>query len=189
MGKALADEALRRGLEVEFISGPVPDGNLPNLRKPVIRVSSAEEMLEAAQQKFGEADIILFAAAVADFQPAEKNGEKIPKSGHPITVKLIPTPDIAATLCKNKRSDQIAVGFALQTHDGEANARRKLISKHLNGILLNTPATLGAETGTFTWISRSPLPSNDLRTELWGFINKVTCSHQLFEWLVRDPDK
>jgi phosphopantothenoylcysteine decarboxylase/phosphopantothenate--cysteine ligase len=69
MGKALAEEAVFQGLEVDFISGPVPDVNLPNIGKPITHVTGAEEMLAAAQAKFAEADIILFAAAVADFQP------------------------------------------------------------------------------------------------------------------------
>ena len=79
MGKVLAEEAIRRGLEVEFISGPVPDGNLPE-HAHITRVTSAEEMLSAAQKKFGFADIIIFAAAVADYQPTKnrvKNFRKL----------------------------------------------------------------------------------------------------------------
>ena len=192
MGKALAEEALRRGLDVEFISGPVPEGNLPNVdavspphpdrkenavrtpRLHIQKVTSAEEMLAAAREKFGFADIIIFAAAVADFQPLEKSNEKFPKTGTNITIKLKPTPDIAATLCADKRKDQIAIGFALQTHDGEAKAREKLISKNLDGIVLNTPATLGGSSGLFTWI-------DEQRLENWGSLDKAECAKRILD--------
>jgi phosphopantothenoylcysteine decarboxylase/phosphopantothenate--cysteine ligase len=174
MGKALAEEALKRGMEVEFISGPVPEANLPNIGKKIVRATSADEMLAAAQEKFASADVIIFAAAVADFQPLEKLAEKFPKVGNNITIELKPTPDIAATLCANKRKNQVAIGFALQTHDGEAKAREKLISKNLDGIVLNTPATLGAESGFFTWIDKQGL-------ENWGSLDKTECAKSIFD--------
>ena len=172
MGKALAEEALNRGMKVEFISGPVPKENLPTTGNPIVRITSAEEMLAAAKEKFASADIIIFAAAVADFQPLEKSDEKVPKLGNNISIELKPTPDIAATLCANKRKDQIAIGFALQTHDGEAKAREKLVSKNLDGIVLNTPATLGAESGLFTWIDFQGLES-------WGSLDKAECAKRI----------
>lgn len=172
MGKALAEEAQRRGHEIFFISGPAPEENLPPC--VVQRVTSAEEMLAAAQAKFLDADIIIFAAAVADFQPLEQSAEKGPKTTGNITLELKPTPDIAATLCANKRDNQIAVGFALQTHDGEEKARAKLAKKNLNGIVLNTPATLGAATGLFTWISTDGIDD-------WGSIGKTDCAHKIFD--------
>ncbi|MBL7016367.1 MAG: phosphopantothenoylcysteine decarboxylase [Kiritimatiellales bacterium] len=175
MGKALAEEAVFQGLEVDFISGPVPDANLPSIGK-IIRVTGAEEMLSAARAKFAEADIIIFAAAVADFQPLEKSDEKFPKVGKNISIELRPTPDIAATLCADKRDDQIAIGFALQTHDGEAKAREKLAKKNLDGIVLNTPATLGAENGLFTWIDFQTL-------EKWGRLTKTECAKRIFSAL------
>lgn len=181
MGKALAEEALKRGMEVEFITGPVPPENLPGEARPegtrraihITRVTSAEEMLTAAKEKFGSANIIIFAAAVADYQPAAKSAEKLPKAGKNLTIELKPTPDIAATLCASKRKDQTAIGFALQTHDGETKAREKLISKNLDGIVLNTPATLGAESGLFTWIDKQGL-------ETWGSLGKAECAGKVF---------
>ena len=139
-------------------------------------------MLAAAQAKFSEADIIIFAAAVADFQPLEKSDEKFPKDGlssealakeePDLFLKLKPTPDIAAALCADKRENQIAIGFALQTHAGEAKAKEKLSKKNLDGIVLNTPATLGAESGRFTWI--------DLQTlENWGPLDKAECARRI----------
>ena len=188
MGKALAEEAIRRGMAVDFISGPVPDCNLPQcgsgipaaseaagsrFHLKIKKVVSAEEMLSAARKKFAAADIIIFAAAVADYQPAKKSAEKLPKVGNNITMELKPTPDIAATLCADKRQDQVAIGFALQTHDGEAKAREKLISKNLDGIVLNTPATLGAKFGLFTWIDFQGF-------ENWGSLDKADCASRIF---------
>ena len=203
MGKALAEEALKRGMEVEFISGPVPEENLPQCGSGIpaaghaagsrvhpetaLRIQnvvSTEEMLAAARKKFAAADVIIFAAAVADFQPLEKSNEKFQKTGTNITIELKPTPDIAATLCANKRKDQIAIGFALQTHDGEAKAREKLVSKNLDGIVLNTPATLGAENGIFTWINFQGLPAACSRKrvtrENWGSLDKAECAKRIF---------
>ena len=176
MGKALAEEALQRGMEVEFISGPVSPENLPG-KAHITRVTSAEEMLAATRKKFGFADLIIFAAAVADFQPLEKSAEKFPKVGTNISIELKPTPDIAATLCANKRKDQVAIGFALQTHDGETKAREKLVSKNLDGIVLNTPATLGGSSGLFTWIDVQGL-------ENWGSLTKAVCAKQIFDQIL-----
>lgn len=217
MGKALAEEALKRGMEVDFISGPVPEANLPNVdatpashpaskenatrasRLHVEKVTSADEMLAAAQEKFSSADIIIFAAAVADFQPLEKSDEKVPKFGKNLTIELKPTPDIAATLCANKRKDQIAIGFALQTHDGEAKAREKLVSKNLDGIVLNTPATLGAESGLFTWIDfhstngreagAKRQQQNEVKRqtlENWGPLGKADCARRIVDHAIRE---
>jgi len=200
MGKALAEEALSRDLDVEMISGPVPEANLPNVdasspsnssskenatrtsRLHIKNITSAEEMLAAAQAKFAEADIILFAAAVADFQPLGKSDKKVSKvglssealakEGKNLTLELKATPDIAATLCANKRDDQVSIGFALQTHDGEAKAKEKLEKKNLDGIVLNTPATLGAETGLFTWI-------NSDGVDAWGTLTKADCAKRI----------
>ena len=190
MGKALAEEAIGRGMDVEFITGPVPDRNLPvnpalashyiddcflpkERRLNIRKVVSAEEMLSAAKETFAAADLIVFAAAVADYQPEETLSKKLPKTGGNISLELKPTPDIAATLCAKKRGDQIAVGFALQTHDGETKAKEKLSKKNLDGIILNTPATLGAENGLFTWI-------HPTGTEEWGSLEKSKCAQKIF---------
>ncbi len=193
MGKALAEEALRRGFEVAFISGPVSEANLPKSGsgipaagraagsrahpEPHLRIqkiTSAEEMLAAARDQFSEADVIIFAAAVADFQPLKKSSEKGPKTSGNITLELKPTPDIAATLCADKRTGQTAIGFALQTHDGVTRAKEKLAKKNLNGIILNTPATLGAENGLFTWIDNQG--SDD-----WGSLDKAECARRILD--------
>lgn len=181
MGKALADEAIARGYDVDFVTGPVAESNLPGLpEEDVHRVTSAEEMLAAAQKQMDVADIIIFAAAVADYAPAEKLHEKIPKSSDELVLRLRPTPDIAQTLCAGKRPGQAAIGFALQTHDGQRNARRKLAGKNLDGIVLNTPASLGADQGSFSFLASD---ADDFET--WGEIDKPQCARHIFNAVER----
>lgn len=177
MGKALAEEAVRRGFQVDFVTGPVHPTDLPE-NVTLHQVTSAKEMLETSAPLFKSAKLIIFAAAVADYTPSEYFEEKLPKHTEPFTIKLKPTPDIAATLCAGKRSNQVAVGFALQTSDGEAHARRKLAAKKLDAIILNDTRSLGAGTGTF-----SLLPAGNETFENWGEITKTDCARRLFDTL------
>lgn len=180
MGKAIAEEAAARGYEVTFISGPVPAAHLPDLgsQGKMIHVTGAGEMLAAALHSFEESDAAVFAAAVADYAPVEMKPEKMAKSDDDLVIRLQATPDIAQTLCAGKRADQTAIGFALQTSCGEANARRKLETKNLDGIVLNTPATLGADSGTFSFLSRKTEAF-----EQWGTINKASCAEKILQAL------
>ncbi|MDF7800739.1 phosphopantothenoylcysteine decarboxylase [Pontiellaceae bacterium B1224] len=180
MGKAIAEEAIRLQYEVQFVTGPVAAPHLPDLGNAgsIHPVISAAEMLQAAAGLFQSADVIIFAAAVADYTPVEKKTEKMAKSSDDLILKLKATADIAKTLCADKTPDQIAIGFALQTSEGEANARRKLESKKLDGIVLNTPATLGAQTGTFSFLA---LEKGQF--EHWGCIGKSACASRIFQAL------
>ncbi|QBG47074.1 phosphopantothenoylcysteine decarboxylase [Verrucomicrobia bacterium S94] len=180
MGKALAEEARRRNYRITYISGPVAPANLPELGTSgrIIQITEAEEMLAAAQEHFQTADAVIFAAAVADYTPAEKKTEKMAKSEEELVLHLRPTPDIAKTLCTSKSRNQIAIGFALQTTEGEKNARRKLKSKNLDGIVLNTPATLGADSGSFSFLSAA-----SSGFEPWGKISKAECAEHILRAL------
>ena len=180
MGKALAEEARARGFEIDFVSGPVASANLPTLGESGVShpVVSAEAMLAKAGELFPSADVIIFAAAVADYAPDEKKPEKMAKSEAGLTLKLKATPDIAKTLCAAKRPDQIAIGFALQTADGEANARRKLQAKKLDGIVLNTPTSLGARDGDFSFLAAAAKGFDH-----WGRIEKRECARRIFQSL------
>ncbi len=179
MGKALAEEALRLGYAVDFISGPVAEENLPQTAA-LHRVVSAADMLNKAGELFSAADLIIFAAAVADYTPATKKTEKMAKSEDDLTLRLKATADIAQTLCAHKGSKQTAIGFALQTADGEAHARRKLERKNLDGIVLNTPATLGAADGNFSFLA-----AGSDRFESWGRVDKTECARRIFQQLQR----
>lgn len=155
MGIALAEEAAKRGAEVTLILGPTAlrPHVLPNLR--VVDVTSALEMHDAAVRLFPESNVAILCAAVADFRVAKPETEKIKRAGKgSMTLELVENPDIAATLGERKRANQTLVGFALETSDEEENALRKLESKHLDMILLNslrtTDGLFGSDTNVVT---------------------------------------
>ena len=143
MGYALARTARRRGAEVTLVSGPT------NLPAPpgvsLIPVQTAAEMAEAVQEHALAAHIIIKAAAVADFRPNKISSLKIKKSTAELELKLEPTQDILATLGKERRSDQVLVGFAAESNNHETEGRRKLEAKHADMIVVND--ILGKQTG------------------------------------------
>ncbi len=147
MGYALAEAAAERGGTVVLVSGPT------TLAAPVgverIEVESAEAM-HAAAMEHADADLVVMAAAVADYTPAEPSDRKVKKGEGDLTIRLRRTPDILAVLGAQKRSGQTLVGFALETHDGRANAAAKLDRKNLDWIVLNHAGEPGAGFGTGT---------------------------------------
>ena len=157
MGVALASAAWRRGANVTLIAGPlevpVPVG--PTL----VRVESTEEMANAVQRAVANADVLVMAAAPADFRAAEVAGAKLKKGIAAHTIELAPTTDILRESAPSMRAGSVRVGFALETHDGIANARHKLESKSLDLIVLNdaleSDAGVGVDTNRVTIISRS----------------------------------
>ena len=155
MGVAIAEEFASRGSDVTLILGP--DSILPkDERIQIERIVSADEMLKACVSHFSTSDITVLAAAVADYKPAQVASQKIKKSDEKMTIDLVRTPDIAASLGKQKRGDQILVGFALETQDGEENAMDKLLKKNMDMIVLNNPkddgAAFGHETNKVTFL-------------------------------------
>ena len=138
MGYALAEECAERGAEVLLISGPVQlQAKNPQIKR--IDVESAEEMYNAVMEVASGTDIQILCAAVADYTPAQKAEEKIKreKTGD-LSLELKPTKDIAAALGKQKRDDQIMVGFALETTNEEENAKEKCARKNFDFIVLNS---------------------------------------------------
>ncbi len=144
MGYALAEELAMRGAHIVLVSGPVNQTSKhPNIQ--TIKVTSANEMLDACQMHFLDCDAAIMAAAVADYQPAYVMDRKLKKSesDKALQIKLIPTPDILACLGKIKQK-QVLVGFALETDNEEDNALQKLKSKNLDFIVLNSLNDQGA---------------------------------------------
>lgn len=143
MGIALAEESLRRGLPTTFIHGPIaynpPAGSVSHA------VVSAEQMLQACRTVWAEHDLLIMAAAVADYRPAQVSGTKLKKNARELVLRLVPTTDILADLAVRRRLDQVVIGFALEDSDGRARAEDKLRRKNLDGIVLNDPSALGAE--------------------------------------------
>lgn len=143
MGYALAECCAERGAEVTLISGPVSiTAKHPNIR--TISVESAEEMYQAATSEFASSDAAILCAAVADFTPETKAEQKIKREKDDLIIKLKPTQDIAAALGKLKKSNQVMVGFALETNDEVEHAKGKLERKNLDFIVLNSLNDKGA---------------------------------------------
>lgn len=143
MGFALAEECARRGAEVVLVAGPVSlKVNHPNIKR--IDVESAEEMYNASLKEFPGMDAAILCAAVADFRPSEQYSQKVKRGEDLLTISLVPNKDIAASLGKMKKANQLLIGFALETNDEETNALKKMAKKNLDYIVLNSLNDAGA---------------------------------------------
>jgi phosphopantothenoylcysteine decarboxylase/phosphopantothenate--cysteine ligase len=155
MGYALARACLNRGASVTIVSGPTHLSlgawrQFCPLRQ--IDVLSSADMCQATVSAFPEADMAILCAAVADFTPDSPADQKIKKlpGQTQMTIQLKTTTDIAASLGQMKQAHQKLVGFALETHNEQANALRKLQSKNLDMIVLNSLQDAGAGFGVDT---------------------------------------
>jgi phosphopantothenoylcysteine decarboxylase/phosphopantothenate--cysteine ligase len=162
MGIELAHAALSRGAEVTLVLGPTTLAPPADAR--TVRVTTTDEMLAATRRAVRRADLVFFAAAPADWRPAKRARGKVPK-GRARALRLVPTPDVAALLGRSK-GRRIHVGFALESGAGaEARARKKLVAKRFDAIVLNTPENLGRGGGRAAWIEPGqravPLPTAD----------------------------
>lgn len=143
MGFKLADELANLGAEVTLIAGPSQQ-ETQNKNVNRINITSAEEMLKECLTYFPNTRICIMNAAVADFTPKVVAGQKIKKQADSLIIELKPTIDILQTLGTQKKNDQILVGFALETNDGERYALEKLQKKNLDLIVLNSLSDAGA---------------------------------------------
>jgi len=143
MGFAIAEELYQLGADVTLISGPTA---LTLSSKTIKRIDvvTAEDLLEATLAEFSEADITIMSAAVADYKPEQVADQKIKKKAQEFSLNLIKTTDILAELGNRKRSDQVLVGFALETENELTNASEKLRKKNLDLIVLNSLNDKGA---------------------------------------------
>lgn len=157
MGYALADQLAAAGAEVTLVSGPT-SLPLPNPSIERVPVRSAAEMYAAAERYFEASDVVIWAAAVADYTPATVADQKIKKSEPTFEIQLAKTTDIAATLGQRKTPQQIVVGFALETNNELAHALDKLRKKNFDLIVLNSlrdpNAGFGYDTNKITVIDR-----------------------------------
>ena len=131
------------GWEVVIVSGPVEVGYPPGCR--VVPVISTEEMLAAAEELFPQCDGLIGAAAPCDYRPVKVESNKIQKTGEPLRLHLIETPDVVASLGQRKAPHQWAVGFALETEDARFRALVKLEKKSCDLIVLNGPQAMNAK--------------------------------------------
>lgn len=144
MGFALALGCAQLGANVSLVSGPV-DLTINHARIQRFDVESANEMLEVSTKLFPNTDAAILCAAVSDYRPQNYHDTKIKRqSGQNLEIALIPNPDIAATLGKEKKEEQILIGFALETDNEQENAISKLHKKKLDFIVLNSLQDQGA---------------------------------------------
>ncbi len=142
MGVAVARRAVLRGATVTLVAGPLkvePPAGLTH-----IPVRTALEMHDRVVERFPDVDVVIKAAAVADFRPIQAEGRKIKKEEVGPSVNLVRNPDILRILGKSKRKEQILVGFAAETHDVLRNGREKLKQKKLDMLVLNDVSKPGA---------------------------------------------
>jgi phosphopantothenoylcysteine decarboxylase/phosphopantothenate--cysteine ligase len=179
MGRALAEAAVGLGADVDFVTGPVEPERLPS--SPRIRlfpVTTAAQMLEAARPLAAGADLLVFAASVADYRPVQPLENKAPKTSKPWKLELEATPDIAAELCRARKPGQKAVGFALESGGGRARAEVKLRAKGFDAIVLNGPGALGAGEADYVCLVRKP---RGVETRDWGRLAKAECARRILE--------
>jgi len=137
MGFALAEECAERGANVTLISGPVQQlTNHRNIHR--LDVENANQMYDLTVSNFSDSDVAILCAAVADFTPESTSDRKIKRESDNLTITLKPTQDIAAELGRKKTDKQKLVGFALETDNEKNNALKKLKSKNLDFIVLNS---------------------------------------------------
>ncbi len=142
MGACLAVAALAAGHEVVIVSGPVLVEYPAAAR--VVSVISTEEMLVAAVAEFEHCDGLIGAAAPCDYRPIEVADHKLRKTGQSLELKLVETPDVVATLGRQKRAAQWTVGFALETEDARFRALAKLERKCCDLVVLNGVAAINS---------------------------------------------
>lgn len=155
MGYAIAEAFEQQGADVTLVSGPV------HLQAPsgvnCIRVMNAQSMYDACLAEGKDADVIVMAAAVADYRPAEPAADKIKKTGDHLVIELVKNPDILAELGRRKTQGQVLVGFALETSNEMEHAREKLARKNLDMVIMNSlrdeKAGFGHDTNKVTIIS------------------------------------
>ncbi|MFZ1583708.1 MAG: bifunctional phosphopantothenoylcysteine decarboxylase/phosphopantothenate--cysteine ligase CoaBC [Saprospiraceae bacterium] len=150
MGLALVRECLERGACVELVLGPVTEKIFTHPNLSVTNIISADDMMKACAVHFQNADIAIMAAAVADYRPITEESQKIKKSDDEISLKLVKTTDIAASLGAIKQPGQVLVGFALETENELEYAEKKRIKKNFDLIILNSMNDKGAGIGTST---------------------------------------
>jgi phosphopantothenoylcysteine decarboxylase/phosphopantothenate--cysteine ligase len=180
MGYALAQAASRRGAKVVLVSGPTSLDTPDNVRRVDVRTS--EQMHQAVRTEFESCSIGIFAAAVADYRPAETHSEKMKKSGDSLALHLVPTVDILQSAAQNK-GEKFIVGFAAETADVAQNARKKLSAKNLDLIVANDVTAAGAGFDHHTNIVS--LFSHDGRDVTLPKMSKLDVAQHILDEVVR----
>lgn len=182
MGVALANTFKEAGADVTIVTGPTTVDIFPGIN--IIKVTTAEQMYGACMKEVEAAEIIIMAAAVADYTPVDVSSQKIKKNGDELHIVLKPTKDILSAAGKIKRPDQVLIGFALETENEKQNAMGKLKRKNADFIILNSlndeGAGFGSNTNKISILGKDgsersfPLkPKEDLATDIVTFISQL----------------
>ena len=179
MGYAIARAARNRGAAVTLLSGPVELA--PPVGVEVVNITTTRDLYEAALRRAPEADVVIQAAAPADFRPAQYAQSKIKKSGEGMRLDLAANPDVARALGEAKREGQILVAFAAETNDLRENARGKLLRKNADLIVANDVTVPGAGFGTDTNIVTLITKNSEESLEL---MSKEQVAHKILDKLL-----
>ena len=179
MGYAIAQAAVRRGAQVTLVSGPVEQK--PPLGAALVKVISAKEMFEAVTQAAGEQDVIIKAAAVADYRPVHVNRETTKKGEGSMSIALERTDDILAWLGEHRRDGQFLCGFSMETQNVLENSRAKLQKKKIDMIVANSLRTEGAGFGTDTNVVTILTPDG---TETLEKMAKSEVAHRILDRII-----
>ena len=179
MGYAIAENCMRRGAEVTLITGPVAITPPPFVK--VVPVVSAADMAAAVKETAEQQDIIIKAAAVADYTPVQTAEDKIKKKDGDMSIPLVRTKDILKALGENKRPGQILCGFSMETENVLENSRKKLESKHCDMICANSLKSAGAGFGTDTNIVTLITKNSEESLEL---MSKEQVAHKILDKLL-----
>ena len=152
MGYACAAAAVEAGHRVTLVTGPV--ALAPPAGVELVRFVSVAELRSALEERFDDCDALIMAAAVGDFTVAGARNGKIPRSGGPIQITLLPTEDILASLAARRREEQVLIGFALEEPADVEKARGEMAAKGCDYVVLNRPAAMSAEASEACIISR-----------------------------------
>ena len=176
MGYALAKAAMLRGAQVTLVSAPTDLE--PPLDVDVVPVVSAQDMFEAVEKRFDDTDILVMAAAVADYRPKKFVDHKIKKKEGDNVLELARTTDILGTLGARKRSDQFICGFSMETENLLENSEQKLKKKNLDMIAANNLRTQGAGFGTETNVVTLICPDG---MEELPIMSKLDVAHRILD--------
>ena len=179
MGYAIAENCMRRGAEVTLITGPVAITPPPFVK--VVPVVSAADMAAAVKETAEQQDIIIKAAAVADYRPDHPVDEKVKKKDGDATLTMERTEDILSYLGAHKKPGQFLCGFSMETENVLENSRKKLESKHCDMICANSLKSAGAGFGTDTNIVTLITKNSEESLEL---MSKEQVAHKILDKLM-----
>ncbi len=184
MGYAIAREAACRGAEVILVSGPTDETPPPYVK--TINIVSAQDMYDAVKENFPSCDIVVKAAAVADYRPKDYSENKMKKKEGDNIITLERTDDIIASLGHDKRDDQFLCGFSMETENMVANSRSKLKRKNLDMIVANNLKMEGAGFGTPTNIVSIITEDGERDLKL---LTKAQVANEIFNEILRRTGK